>query len=286
MAWLQGSFLNPLRLNLNRKSKFDFVSHFSTKEELLGQKMAETDRVIGVRLTVGSFASVVQKALQVAKHGQGGYVCVANVHMVTTATRDEKLRRIVQEADLATADGLPLVWVLKQRGFKDTERVTGTDLTLQLCEIAAHDRMPVYFYGGSSETIHGLKQFMDKKFPCLLASYESPPVLCNQPEVDPDVVSRIRTSGSRIVFVGLGCPKQEFWMTAYKSHLPALLIGVGAVFDFLGGTCQRAPVWLQKLGLEWAHRLATQPRRMWKRYAKTNPVFVWMVLREWIKQKN
>jgi len=141
--------------------------------------------------------------------------------------------------------------------------------------------MPVYFYGGSSETIVRLKKFMGKRFPSLQAFYESPPLLSEQPAVDSDVVSRIRASGSRIVFVGLGCPKQEFWMAAYTPHLPALLIGVGAVFDFLAGTCPRAPVWMQKLGLEWLHRLATQPRKTWRRYATTNPVFVWHVLKEY-----
>lgn len=247
--------------------------------------MLRTGKVIGIPVTVGSIASVAQKALQGAKKAPGGYVCVGNVHMVMTARRNERLRRIMEEADLVTTDGLPLVWVLRKQGFRHIERVTGTDLTLQLCHIAAKEKKPVYFYGGSSETIHRLKIFISKRFPSLQASYESPPLLPEQPEVDKDVVSRIKASGARIVFVGLGCPKQEFWMAAYTAHLPALLIGVGAAFDFLAGTCQRAPVWMQKLGLEWLHRLATQPCRTWKRYATTNPVFVWHVLKEYFESK-
>ena len=105
--------------------------------------MAETGQVIGVPVTSGSLDSIVRESAQAAKQGQGGYVCVANVHMVTTATQDQRLHGIMEEADLVTADGLPLVWVLSRRGFKDIERVTGTDLTLQLCEIAANNRMPV-----------------------------------------------------------------------------------------------------------------------------------------------
>ena len=237
-------------------------------------------------VTVGSTENIGKEIIQKSKSGYGDYVCVANVHMVTTARRNKKLRKIMEEAFLVTADGLPLVWVLKQNGFKEAERVTGTDLTLKLCKAAADERIPVYFYGGSPETIKTLKTFIAKRFPDLkVVGYESPPLLPLQPEVDPDVVKRINKSGARIVFVGLGCPKQEYWMAAYTSHLPAILIGVGAVFDFLSGTCQRAPLWMQKCSLEWLHRLATEPRKTWKRYATTNPLFIWMLIKEYVKRK-
>lgn len=249
--------------------------------------MLKTGQVIGLPLTVGSTEKIAEKIGREANMGYGGYVCVANVHMVTTARRNEKLCKIMEKSLLVTADGLPLVWVLKQNGFKEAGRVTGTDLTLKLCEAAADEGIPVYFYGGSPETIKTLKAFIAKRFLNLkVVGYESPPLLPLQPEIDQDVVSRIRASGARIVFVGLGCPKQEYWMAAYTSHLPAILIGVGAVFDFLAGTCPRAPVCMQKLGLEWVHRLATQPGRTWKRYAITNPVFVGLVLKEWLKLRS
>ncbi|MBA7575514.1 N-acetylglucosaminyldiphosphoundecaprenol N-acetyl-beta-D-mannosaminyltransferase [subsurface metagenome] len=192
----------------------------------------------------------------------------------------------MEKALLVTADGLPLVWVLKQNGFKEAERVTGTDLTLKLCETLVDERIPVYFYGGSPETIKTLKAFLTEKIPDLnVAGYESPPLLPLYPEVEPDVVNRIVKSGARIVFVGLGCPKQEFWMAAYTSHLPAVLIGVGAAFDFIAGTVSRAPLWMQRSGFEWFHRLVTKPQKTWKRYATTNPVFVWMVVREYVKRR-
>jgi N-acetylglucosaminyldiphosphoundecaprenol N-acetyl-beta-D-mannosaminyltransferase len=219
--------------------------------------MLKTGRVIGLPVTVGSTENIGKEIVQKSKSGYRGYVCVANVHMVTTARRNEKLRKIMEKSLLVTADGLPLVWVLKQSGFKEAERVTGTDLTLQLCETAADERIPVYFYGGHPVTIKTLKAFIAEKFPDLkVVGYESPPLLPLQTEVDPDVVERINKSGARIVFVGLGCPKQEYWMAAYTSHLPAILIGVGAAFDFLAGTTRRAPEWMQGFGLEWFHRLA------------------------------
>ena len=247
--------------------------------------MAETGQVIGVSVTAGSLSGIVHEAFKIAQGGQSGYICVANVHMVTTATRDERLRRIMEEADLVTTDGMPLVWVLRQQGFKDAERVTGTHVTLRLCGLAAQDGMPVYFYGGSPETIYGLKKFIGKRFPFLQAFYDSPPLISQQSMVDPHVVSRIKASGSRIVFVGLGCPKQEFWMAAYKPHLPALLIGVGAVFDFLSGTVKRAPGWVQKAGLEWLFRLSMDPKRLWKRYLLYNTKFLFKTISEIVSQR-
>lgn len=248
--------------------------------------MLKTGQVIGLPVTVDSTEKIAEKIIREANMGHGGYVCIANVHMVTTARRNEKLRKIMEKSLLVTADGLPLVWVLKSGGFKEAERVTGTDITLKLCETAVDERIPVYFYGGSPETIKTLKAFIAKKFPNLkVAGYESPPLLPLHPEQDQDVVARIIKSGARIVFVGLGCPKQEHWMAAYTSYLSAILIGVGAAFDFIAGTTNRAPVWMQKCGLEWAHRLTVDPRKTWKRYATTNPLFIWMVVKEYVKRK-
>ena len=246
--------------------------------------MLKTEKVIKLPVTVGSLDNITEEIIRKSKDGCGGYVCMANVHMVTTATRDPKLHKIMETSLLVPADGLPLVWVLKCNGFKDASRVTGMDLTVRLCEVAQNNKLPVYFYGSMSQTIHGLKNFIKKNFPNLQAIYESPPFLPLQPEVDQVVVERINKSGARIVFVGLGCPKQEFWMSAYTSYLPAILIGVGAAFDFMAGTVNRAPLWMQKCGLEWLHRLVTEPQKTWKRYATTNPLFIWMVVREYVKR--
>jgi len=248
--------------------------------------MLKTGQVIGLPVTVGSAKNITEKIARIASMGHGGYVCVANVHMVTTAIRNEKLRKIMEKSLFVTADGLPLVWMLKQSGFKEAERVTGADLTLRLCETAADEKIFVYFYGGYPETIRSLKAFIVKRFPNLeVVGYESPPLLPLHPKPDQDVVARIIKSGAHIVFVGLGCPKQEHWMAEYTSYLSAILIGVGAAFDFIAGTTNRAPVWMQKCGLEWAYRLATEPQKMWKRYATTNPLFVWMFIKEYVKRK-
>ncbi len=238
-------------------------------------------------LSVDSLVHVVDAIFEhLKKDVPGGYVCAANVHMVTMAARDEKLRKVMGKAIFATPDGMPLVWLLRKTGYQKAERITGTDLTLTLCESAARKGISVGFYGGSVQTIKALQKSISEKFPSLnVAFYESPPMLPLHPQTDPDVVNRLCRSGARIIFVGLGCPKQEFWMAAYTSQLSAVLIGVGAAFDFIAGTSRRAPQWMQRFGLEWFHRLVMEPRKTWKRYVTTNPLFIWLALKEYVNHK-
>ncbi len=243
--------------------------------------MFEQGRVIGARVTVGSFEKIAHEILQIAKEGRGGYVCVANVHMVTTARRNVALRLTMENAELVASDGMPLVWELHRQGFTDAERVAGPDLMIRLCEIADVKMLPVFFLGGSPKTIEELRKIIAKRFPTLqVAGYESPPALPQQPKMNQDMVNRIKTSDARIVFVGLGCPKQEFLMVAYAPYLPAVLVGVGAAFDFLAETKPRAPLWMQKGGLEWLFRLINEPGRLWKRYLTTNTLFIWYLIKD------
>jgi N-acetylglucosaminyldiphosphoundecaprenol N-acetyl-beta-D-mannosaminyltransferase len=191
---------------------------------------------------------------------------------------------VMENAKLVTSDGMPLVWSLRRGGFDYAERVSGPDLIAPLLELASKEEMPVYFYGGSEKTATALGKAVAKEFPDLrVAGCESPPKLPLRPVVDPAVVERINSSGARVVFVGLGCPKQEFWMEAYSAHLSAVLIGVGAAFDLTAGTLARAPLWMQRRGLEWLYRLIMEPRRLFKRYAVTNSMFCWYLFTERLK---
>jgi len=245
--------------------------------------MFETGRVIGVPVTVGNSEKISQLVVDAASENRGGYVCAANVHMVATARQDAELRTVMEHAKAVTSDGMPVAWALKQQGFKDAERVTGIDLTVLLCELASIKGMSVYFLGSTKETIQSLQKVIAKRFPDLqVAGYMSPPALPQKPSMDPEMVKIIRDSGAKVVFVGLGCPKQEFWMAAHAAHLSAVLIGVGAAFDFLAGTAHRAPLWMQSRGLEWLFRLGNEPGRLWKRYLMTNTQFLWYLARDWI----
>ena len=237
--------------------------------------------IIGNQVTPSDLGCVEHRVVELAKLGGSCFVCIANVHMVVTAKSNELLRSAMEVAVIVTSDGMPLVWELRRQGFKEAERVSGPDLMMELCERAQGEGLPIYFYGGSSSVVETMKGRLAERFPDLIvAGVEAPPLLPEYPVVDQGVVAKINSSGARIVFVGLGCPKQELWMHAYSPHIPAVLIGVGAAFDFFAGTVKRAPLWMQKFGLEWFYRLCSEPLRLWKRYLVTNSLFIWYWLLE------
>jgi len=248
--------------------------------------MPERGSVIGAPVTVGDIDAAASAILAAAEAGKGGYVCVANVHMVTTAKKDPGLLAVMEGALWVTSDGMPLVWALRCHGHEKARRVAGQDLMLHLLKAAETARVPVYFFGGNGVTVAALKVALATQFPALvLAGIYSPPLLPLRPAVDAETVGRINGTGAGLVFVGLGCPKQEYWMAAYAPHLRAVQIGVGAAFDFFSGTLARAPRWMQAAGLEWLFRLCVEPRHLWRRYLVTNSRFIWYVLAAWLRSK-
>jgi len=187
------------------------------------------------------------------------------------------LRQDVNSADLVTPDGRPLVWALKALGVKDASQVRGTDLMTHVVEGAARENVPIGLYGGTPESLEALVRALEARFRGVqVACRISPPFRPLTPEEDDTVTQEITASGARILFVGIGCPKQERWMVAHKRRIPVVMLGVGAAFDFHAGRVRQAPRWMQKVGLEWAFRLMMNPRRLWKRYAKQNPRFAWL----------
>ena len=248
--------------------------------------MPEQGTVVGAPVTVGDIDAAAATILAAAEAGKGGYVCVANVHMVVTARKDPYLLAIMEGALWVTSDGMPLVWALQRQGHEKARRVAGPDLMRHLLQAAETARVPVYFFGSNGATIAALTRALATHFPALvLAGIEAPPLLPMDPEVDAETVTRINDSGARLVFVGLGCPKQEYWMATYAPHLMGVQIGVGAAFDFFAGTVSRAPRWMQSAGLEWLFRLCAEPRRLWRRYLVTNSQFIWYVLAAWLRSK-
>ena len=160
-------------------------------------------------------------------------------------------------------------------------RSYGPDLTLHVCEAAAREGIPVGLYGGTPEALAGLQEAYRSRFPQLRVVYAySPPFRSLTSAEDEAVAREIRESGARIVLVGLGCPKQELWVAEHRGRVPAVMLAVGAAFDFHSGRVRQAPRWMQRAGLEWLYRLFREPRRLWKRYFKHNPRFVWLVFRQ------
>jgi N-acetylglucosaminyldiphosphoundecaprenol N-acetyl-beta-D-mannosaminyltransferase len=201
--------------------------------------------------------------------------------MTMEAFDSPAFQRVVNGADLVTPDGRPLVWALRSLGVGDATQVRGTDLTTHVVERAAREDIPIGLYGGMPELLETFVRILERRYPgvrvvCRIA----PPFRPLTPEEDEAVTKEIRSSGARILFVGIGCPKQERWMEAHKDRIPAVMLGVGAAFDFHTGRVRQAPGWMQAAGLEWLFRLLMDPKRLWKRYAKHNPRFVVLFLRQ------
>lgn len=235
----------------------------------------------GMRVNASNYTRIASRIIKRSADPTTHYICISNVHMTMEAWDDPDYRDIVNSSFLVTSDGMPLVWVLRMRGHKDAERVYGPTLMLHVCEAAAKEGLPIGLYGGAPKVLDELKGVLLAKFPGLQIPVAiSPPFGPVSPEQDAAYCKAINESGARILFVGLGCPKQERWMHAHKDSINAVMLGVGAAFNFHAGHVKQAPAWLQKIGMEWAFRFAMEPRRLWKRYLWHNPRFILLVLRE------
>lgn len=204
------------------------------------------------------------------------YICVTSVHGIVTARSDHELHESINNADIATPDGMPVVWALRSFGAKDQRRVYGPTLMLHLCQAAASTNTGVYLYGGRPEVLPALRERLQQITPGLniVGSY-SPPFRPLTPAEDEQVIRTIRQSGARLVFIGISTPKQEKWMAKHRYSLSGtVMVGVGAAFDFHAGSLRQAPRWMQNAGLEWFFRLMMEPRRLWRRYLLTTPIFL------------
>jgi N-acetylglucosaminyldiphosphoundecaprenol N-acetyl-beta-D-mannosaminyltransferase len=235
--------------------------------------------IIAVTINLTSYQESTDKIIQWAKEDPGHNVCAANVHMVMEAYDHKEFREVVKTSDMVTPDGVPLVWMLRLKGVRGQARVYGPTLMLHVLEMAARDQIPVGFYGGKPDVLDMLVIQMKSKYPNLNIAYSySPPFKTLTNEEDDEVCLQIGNHGVRILFVGLGCPKQEIWMAGHKGKIPAVMLGVGAAFDFLAGNRPQAPTWMQVIGLEWLFRLLHEPRRLARRYLYNNPRFIVLAL--------
>ncbi len=231
--------------------------------------------IIGNLITPTNYQHATEQTLQWASAAESRYVCIANVHMLMEAHDSPSYRQMINNADLVTPDGMPLVWMMRQKGHPDQQRVYGPTLMLHILEAAARQNIPIGFYGSSPKVLETLQNKLKKKYPNLNITYVySPPFRETTQLEDQEIISQINASGARILFIGLGCPKQEKWMAEHRGKINAVMLGVGAAFDFHAGVKSQAPAWMQKNGLEWLHRLITEPRRLWRRYLYHNPRFI------------
>ena len=214
------------------------------------------------------------------------YICISNVHMCMEVLDSNDYKKVIDNADIVIPDGKPIVWAQKILGHRKAEQVRGADLTLDLCEKASEKGISVGFYGSTVDTLKKINCNIKNDYRNLYIAYSfSPPFRKLSNSEDRKIVNEINASGTKILFVGLGCPKQETWMANHKDVLNCTMIGVGAVFDFIAGNKKTAPVWIQSMGFEWLFRLISEPKRLWKRYIKHNPRFIWYFILQLLGKK-
>jgi N-acetylglucosaminyldiphosphoundecaprenol N-acetyl-beta-D-mannosaminyltransferase len=227
-----------------------------------------------MRVDLTSYDDASERILAWAEAGESRYVCVAAVNNVMRAHDNPAFARIMNDADLVTPDGMPLVWGLRRLGLPSATRVYGPDLTPHVLSAAEARGVPVGFFGGAPDVLDRLLDELRRRWPRIDVAYaSSPPFRELTGSEDDEIVAAIDASGARILFVGLGCPKQEAWMAAHRGRVHAAMVGVGAAFDFLAGKKLQAPRFMQRVGLEWLFRLVTEPRRLARRYVVQNPRF-------------
>jgi N-acetylglucosaminyldiphosphoundecaprenol N-acetyl-beta-D-mannosaminyltransferase len=235
--------------------------------------------VIGRKVAAGSLITLGEAILGLARKGAPAYVCVAATHPLSLARTDPEFAAVLDGAAMVLPDGKPVSWVQRLKGHAAAEQVAGPDIAPWLIARAEAEGLAVYFFGGLPDELEALKKALAERHPKLrVAGWESPPKLPERPDFDPETAARISASGAKLVFVGLGCPRQEWWMARHSAGIDATLIGIGAAFNFMSGRLERAPAWVRSLGLEWLHRLIAEPRRLGARYLVHNTRFIWFAL--------
>ena len=241
-------------------------------------------KLLSMNISLGNGETFVKKIIELGKMKNSSYVCVANVHMCIETYRNSEFAAIVNHSDITTPDSMPLIKALKWIHGVDQEKVSGPDLMPKVLAAAEKEGQRVYFYGSTPSILEKLDTYCMDHYPNLsIAGVYSPPFRkLSDAELQEDA-DRINESGANIVFVALGCPKQERWMASMKGKINAAMIGVGGAFPILVGVEKRAPLWMQNNSLEWFYRLIQNPQRLFKRYLVTNTSFLYLIFREKLK---
>ena len=240
----------------------------------------EATDILGVKVSTIDYAETLSAISSIISSKKRDYICVCNVHMIMECQKDERLLKGINKAILVVPDGMPLVWLSRFHGHKLKDRVYGPTLMKMLCELSTEKKWKIFLLGGLARTTERLKKKLEIYYPHIkvVGNVDTP----NRPlgnRENKNVIKIINKAKPDIVLVGIGCPFQEKWIIENIKYLEThIVIGVGAAFDFITGRVKQAPVWIQKLGLEWLFRLFQDPRRLWKRYVVTNPAFIFKLL--------
>ena len=244
--------------------------------------------VLGTSIFVGDVTSGAKLVVDRAIAASGGYVCLCNVHLFVVARHDDEVRRALAGAALAFPDGWPIAWLQRRLGHPSATRVAGPDLMARVIEDGRGFDVRHFLLGSSKGVLRRLEENLIRRFPgAEIAGRRSLPFFEAEDFRGTEAaIAEVRRASPHVVWLSLGCPKQELWMLRYAHELaPALVAGVGAAFDFHAGTKRRAPAWVQRAGLEWLHRLLSEPRRLASRYARTNSEFLLLAAAELLRRR-
>ena len=245
------------------------MSKFQVKSKL------KTCYILGVNINVTNMEDTVKVITENLDDIKGDYICVSNVHTTVMSYEDECYRDIQNSGFMALPDGKPLSVISKKRGFSKAERVTGPDLMQEVFKISEEKGYSHYFYGSTQDTLDKLKKKLNEKYPNMkIVGMYSPPFRKLTNKEDREIIGNINKLNPDFIWVGLGAPKQEIWMSKNSNNVNGLMIGVGAGFDYHAGRIKRAPKWMQNISLEWLYRLTQDPKRLFKRYFYTNSKFI------------
>ena len=235
--------------------------------------------IAGIPVSNLSEAEAIEAIEALIAEGGPHYGAVVNAAKLVAANRDDSLKSVLLDADLVTADGMSVVWASRVLGRALKERVAGIDLFERLVERASIKDLAVYFLGAREESVRGTAELFAKRHPSLrIAGYRNGYFAASDSQT---VCAAIKESSADLLFVAMGSPRQESWIASNLASTGVrFALGVGGSFDHLGGHARRAPRWMQRSGLEWLHRLAQEPRRLWRRYLVGNSAFIWLVMRE------
>lgn len=241
----------------------------------------ESTSILGVKIDALNLGLTLDQIAEWVQAEEPHYVSVVPAHSIMDAVDDPAFREVLNASDLSTPDGMPLVWILRSRGYDYADRVYGPDLMLAAFQWSQGKGCRHFLYGGKPGVVEDLAARMEARFPDLkIAGTYSPPFRPLTGDEDESTRRLIRESQADIVWVGISSPKQEFWMAEHRDTLGVpVMIGVGAAFDFLSGHKRQAPHWIQRAGLEWLFRWMHEPRRLWPRYSQY-PRFVWLLVKE------
>ncbi|HFU75036.1 MAG TPA: glycosyltransferase [Arcobacter sp.] len=229
-----------------------------------------------------SYSQMLDEIMTLSNIENSSYVCISNVHMTIEAYKDQKFLEIVNSANIATPDGMPLAKAMKLLYNINQDRVAGMDLMPDIMKICEEQNKSIFLYGSTVEVLERIVEKAKKEYPNLQLEFYSPPFRELTSEEEKSIVDKINSGSYNFVFVALGCPKQEKWMYKHKDKIKSCMIGLGGAFEVFAGTKERAPQWMQDYSLEWVYRLVQDPKRLWKRYMYTNTLFLVLFLKQYV----